>query len=191
MNHFSLRLPGAAALVLALGAAPAVFGESASERFASPSPILESLTTAGVRLGFGVTPLRPPLGPPVALPGAHGGESQLALRADSRGTAVSFDLELAWPGAARLGPLEPYLAVGPALLVVEPDWAGRFPGTPVLQLGARAGAGVTWRVGKRTTLFGTYGVTTTGPGALSAGGGNVGHPGIGGYDFTYGLRVLY
>ena len=116
-----------------------------------------------------------------------------ALDADSQGAAVSFDLKLAWPGAARIGPLEPYVALGPALFVIEPDYAGRLLGTrvdPALQLGAKVGAGVNWRVGKRVTLFGAYEVMTAGPGGLTSEGAKA-EAGFSGYDFTYGLRFLY
>jgi hypothetical protein len=207
MKHFTRRwLAGAVALLGALGTPPATFAGPASglnldlgpaATDASPNAILDHLTDAGspVRLGFGVTPLRSQLGPAAsALPGAHGSEDERPLDADSRGTAVSFDLRLAWPGAARVGPLEPYLALGPALFVIEPDYAGRLLGTrvdPTLQLGAKLGAGVNWRVGRRAMLFGAYELTTTGQGGLVPGGGKAAEPGLNGYDFTYGLRVLY
>jgi hypothetical protein len=202
------RLAGVTALVLALGAAPAVLAGSASE----PSPDLGSAATgstsrgaildhltdgwSAVRLGFGVTPLRTQFGPAVAaIPGAHGGEGDRPLDADSRGTAVSFDLKLGWPGAARMGPLEPYLVLGPALFVIEPDYAHRLLGTgvdPTLQLGAKAGAGVHWRLGKHATLFGAYEVTTTAQGGLASPGAKTPvDTGISGYDLTYGLRFLY
>ena len=115
--------------------------------------------------------------------------------ADSRGTAVSFDLELTWPGAAGTGQVEPYVALGPALFVIEPDYAGRLLGTrvdPALQLGAKASAGVKWRLGKRTTLFGAYEVTAAPQGGFTAPGGKTpADTGLTGHDFTYGLRFLY
>jgi hypothetical protein len=198
------RLGGVAALVVVLGAAPAAFAgpsewgpELDSATSSSQGAILDHLTDgwSAVRLGLGVTPLRSQFGPPAAaIPGAHGGESDRPLDADSRGTAVSFELKLGWPGAVRMSPLEPYLALGPALFVIEPDYAGRLLGTrvdPTLHLGAKVGAGVNWRLGKRATLFGAYVVMTTGPEGLAAGGVKAADHGISGYDFTYGLRFLY
>ena len=197
MKRSTVRCLGgwAAALVIALGAVPGTTAGTVSE----PSPqILEHLIDVGsaIRLGFGVSPLREPLGPAAAaMPGAQGGESLRRLDADARGTAVSFDLTLAWPGAARATHLEPYVALGPALFVIEPDYAGRLLGTridPVLHLGAKAGAGVNWRLGKKTTVFGAYEVTTTSQGGLAAPGAKAPvDTGISGYDFTYGLRFLY
>lgn len=198
------RLREAAALVAVLGLTAPAFGGQVIEPDPGPAAIgstrgaiLDHLTDPGspVHLGFGVTPLRSQLGPaPTAIPGALGGEGERALDADSQGTAVSFDLKLAWPGAARIGPLEPYVALGPALFVIEPDYAGRLLGTrvdPALQLGAKAGAGVNWRVGKRVTLFGAYEVMAAGPGGLASGGAKAPEAGFSGYDFTYGLRFLY
>ena len=187
---FAFRLAVLAALVLALGPGPGAAG-------AGPDPVggstaasvLEHLTDGGsaIRLGFGVAPLRGPLAPtPAPVPGVQEGETA---------TMVSFDLNLTWPGAGRSSVLEPYLVLGPALFVVEPDFAGRLLGTrvdPTLQLGARAGAGLNWRVGKRTTLFGGYEITTTTPGGFaSSGPKGPAESGISGYDFTYGLRFLY
>ena len=197
------RLGAVAALVVTLGAAPAALAGPASELSpdlgpvtagSPPATILDHLTDNGspVHLGLGVTPLRSQL--PATIPGALGGESERPLDAEARGAALSFDLKLAWPGAARVGPLEPYVTLGPALFVIEPDYAGRLLGTrvdPTLQLGARAGAGVSWRLGKRATLFGAYEVTTTGPGGLASRDTKPSDSGISGYDFTYGLRLLY
>jgi hypothetical protein len=197
------RLAGVAALAALLGSTPAVLAGPAIEPDlpqAAPGgthgAIVDQLTDAGspVRLGLGVTPLRSQLGPlPFAIPGALGGEGERALDTDSHGTAVSFDLTLAWPRSG-IGPLEPYVALGPALFVIEPDYAGRLLGTrvdPTLQLGAKAGAGVNWRVGKRVTLFGAYEVMSAAPGGLAPGGAKAPEAGFGGYDFTYGLRFLY
>lgn len=197
------RLGAVAALMVALGAAPAALAGPASElsadlgRIAAGSPpatILDHLTEEGspVRLGLGVTPLRWQL--PATIPGAVGGESERPLDAEARGTALSFDLTLAWPGTTKVGTLEPYVALGPALFVIEPDYAGRLLGTrvdPTLQLGAKAGAGVNWRLGKHATLFGAYEVTTAGPGGLTSRDTKASESGIRGYDFTYGLRFLY
>ena len=114
-------------------------------------PVVEHLTDLGgaLSLGFGVTPLRSDITSP--LPPPRGLELQ--------STALSFDLKLRWPGSDVLGSLEPYILVGPALFVVEPDYVSRLLGTrvdPTLRLGTRAGAGVNWHLGKDVTLFGAY-----------------------------------
>ncbi len=143
--------------------------------------------------GFGVSPLRPELPAPLAaIPGGQGGESGRPTDFDSRGTALSFDFTLRWPGAEAAVPLEPYLAVGPALFVVEPDYPGRLLGTHVdstFRLGAKAGAGLNWRLSKDVTLFGAYEVTTSGDASFGA--KPAGDSAVGGYDFTYGLRFRY
>jgi hypothetical protein len=182
-------LAALAAVVSLLGPVRGAGAAAVEPGGSSSAAVLERLTDVGsaIRLGFGVAPLRGPLAPaPAAVPGVQEGETA---------TVVSFDLNLTWPGAGRGGVLEPYLVLGPALFVVEPDFAGRLLGTrvdPTLSLGARAGAGLNWRVGKRTTLFGGYEITTTTPGGLASSGprGSAEH-GLSGYDFTYGLRFLY
>ena len=169
-----------AAPVRAVAASPEP--QSASSR----ATVLERLTdvSSAIHLGFGVAPLHGALAPaPAAVPGVQEGETS---------TVVSFDLNRTWPGS---GTLEPYLSMGPALFVVEPDFAGRMLGTradPTLQVGARAGAGVNWRVGKRVTLFGGYEFARTAPGGLTPlGTKGTAESGISSYDFTYGLRFLY
>jgi opacity protein-like surface antigen len=170
-------------VVLVLGVAPAAFAGAAGE--SSPE---------GVSFGLGVAPLRESLGV-ATVPGAVGGEGVRALEADPRGGVLSFDLKLAWPGVGSTSVVEPYLAVGPALIVVEPDYAGRLLGTRVdstLRLGARAGAGLNWRVGKNATLFGAYELTTAGQGGLTSPGGRApADTEASGYDLTYGLRFRY
>ena len=155
----------------ALAAQPA---ERVEERLTDLGPALS--------LGFGVTPLCPQLTPPVpAMP------ADLNLQT----TALSFDLRLKWPGSDVVKSLEPYLVVGPALFLVEPDYVSRLLGTrvdPTVRLGAKAGAGVNWRLGKDVTLFGAY-EATTGPGPL--GSRTPSDSAITGYDFTYGLRLRY
>jgi hypothetical protein len=170
-------------LGMVLGVAPATFAGAAGESSAE-----------GVSFGFGVSPLRDSLGL-ATVPGAVGGEGVRPLEADPRGGVLSFDLKLAWPGAVSTSVVEPYLAVGPALIVVEPDYAGRLLGTRVdssLRPGARAGGGVNFRLGKNTTLFGAYEVTTAGQGRLTSPGGKApADTEVSGYDLTYGLRFRY
>jgi opacity protein-like surface antigen len=151
--------------------------------------VLERLTDLGssIRLGFGVSPLHGLLAPtPTGLAG---------VQEEETGTVVSFGLSLALPGATRTSAVVPYVTLGPALFVVEPDSAGRLLGTRVdstVQLGARAGAGINWRVTPRATIFGGYELTTTAPGSLTSPGTKIpGDSGVNGHDFTGGLRLIY
>ena len=152
---------------------------------APPSePVLGHLTDLGgaLSLGFGVTPLRPQLTPPRPAP------SDLTLM---ESTALSFDLKLKWPGSDVTSSLQPYLMLGPALLVVEPDYLSRMLGTrvnPDLRLGAHAGAGVDWHLRKDLTLFGAWETTSE---AASPKSRTPGDAGVSGFDFTYGLRLRY
>ena len=137
----------------------------------------------GFSLGFDVAPLRPQLGPP---PTMAPRDFELL---DS--TALSFDLKLKWPGSDTTRALEPYLSLGPALFVLEPDYVSRMLGTrvdPDFRLGAKAGAGLNWHLGKDVTLFGAYEATrgSSVPGSRTpVDSGPVGH------DFTYGIRLRY
>ena len=166
----------AAAMLLALAPTAALA--------APPStPVLEHLTDLGgaISLGFGVAPLRSELTPPVPTP------AELNLQS----SALSFDLKLRWPGSDALKSLEPYLVLGPALFVVEPDYVSRMLGTrvdPTLRLGTKAGAGVNWHLGKDVTLFGAYESTS---GGATPFGKTSGDAAITGYDFTYGIRLRY
>jgi hypothetical protein len=146
--------------------------------------VLEPLMDIGraLSLGFGVTPLRPQLTPPVPAPPRD---------LDLQSTALSLDLKLRWPGSDLLKSFEPYLVVGPALFVVEPDYLSRLLGTrvdPSVRLGAKAGAGVNWHLGRDLTLFGAYEATTDNP---SLSGRGPADAGVSGHDFTYGLRLRF
>lgn len=136
----------------------------------------------GLSLGFGVTPLKPEITPPRPAP------ADLELL---QSTALSFDLKLKWPGSDVTKSFQPYVVMGPALFVVEPDYLSRLLGTrvdPDLRLGARAGAGLDWHLGKDVTLFGAWETTSeaTRPKTRTPG-----ETGVGGFDFTYGLRLRY
>jgi hypothetical protein len=179
------------ALALSLAtAAPAMAGDE------PPEPAAGSQTDTGspFSVGFGVSPLRAQLPAPLAaVPGGLGSESGRPADFDSSGTALSFDFRLRWPGAETF-PLEPYLTLGPALFVIEPDYPGRMLGTrvdPAYRLGARAGAGLNWRIAKDVTLFGAYEMTTASDSALPGLGAKPAADAVGGYDFTYGLRFRY
>jgi len=196
-------LGAAVLLAITLGAGSRSFAWSPAEADlevatpSGPATVLERLNdvSSAIRLGLDVTPLRPQLTPPIGALGVLGGEGIRPFDHEARGTALSFDLTLAWPGAAKTGPFEPYVAVGPALFVVEPDYTGRLLGTrvdPTLRLGAKAGAGVNWRLGRHTTLFGAYEVMTIPQGGSASPGAKApADNGVSGYDFTYGLRLIY
>jgi hypothetical protein len=192
MKQSAARSLGGLAVLLLLAIAPAL-------TIAGPAnePSFEHLTDAGpLSLGFGVAPLRPTLTTPSALgPGGQPAEGARATDLDAQATALSFELRLRWPGLDATSPLEPFMAVGPALFVVEPDYAARVLGTridPSLRLGARAGAGLNWRLGKATTLFGAYEVTAASEsGRAPLGARSASDPALHGFDFTYGLRFRY
>ena len=104
---------------------------------------------------------------------------------------MSFDLKLRWPTADL--PIEPYLVLGPALFVEQPqDLSGlsAVPGDPTFRLGAKAGAGFNWRLNRDATLFGSYDVTTTTDGVASRG-ARAPADGTPGYDLLYGVRFRY
>jgi hypothetical protein len=159
--------------------------------FAGPDsePFLERLLDTRA-FSFGVSePSFWDLGAPANL-----GERERTLNADPRGKAISFDLKLKWPGAETM-PVEPYLTVGPALIVSEPDSFSALAGTrvdPAPRLGAKVGGGLNWRLGKDTTLFGAYGFTTDSPnGLLTDGPRTRGDAGNTGFDLMYGIRFRY
>jgi hypothetical protein len=121
-------------------------------------------------LGFGVSPLRwdliAPL-PGMAAPAAA--ENRVLADPDPLGRAVSVDFKLKWP-SAEFG-LEPYLVLGPALLVeqrYDPSDLMGPPTDPTFRLGAKAGAGFNWRLSRGATLFGSYDVTTSGTDTFSS-----------------------
>ena len=158
----------------------------------APGPAVELGSMLSV--GFGVSPIRVQL--PV-LPVGVSGEGRDAghpTALEAEGKALSFDVRLRWPGVDGAGPLEPYLSFGPALFLVEPDYAGLLLGTrtdPSVRVGAKAGAGLTWRLGRDVTLFGADELTTAAAGGLSSGTRAGADPSTGGYDFTYGIRFRF
>jgi hypothetical protein len=170
--------------------APGLAGEMSTE-----APATQPDAASAFTVGFGVSPLRAQLPAPLAaVPGGQAGDSGRPVDFDSNGTALSFDFKLRWPGGEAL-PLEPYMTLGPALFVVEPDYASRLLGTrvdPTFRLGAKAGAGLNWRLTRDLTLFGAYEVTTPADSALPSFGARSGaDSAVGGHDFTYGLRLRY
>ena len=160
-------------------------------------PALDRLADGlpGISFGLGVSPLRSQfgLGAPQAATGVQGGEPAELL--DPEGKALSFDLKLGWPGTDKLSLLQPYVKLGPALFIVEPDYVSRFVGArpdPVYRLGAKAGAGVNLHLGKNAELFSAYEITSPSLTAVPPLGAKTpAETGISSYDFTYGLRLRY
>jgi hypothetical protein len=187
------RFAGVLALLVAVVAMPVT-------TLAGPGsePFLERLLDTGASafsLGVSEPSFRWDLGSVApSNPGAQASERARPLDAEARGKAISFDLKLKWPGAETT-PMEPYLAVGPALLLSEPDSIAALTGTrldPTVRLGAKVGAGLNWRLGKDTTLFGAYEFTTASPnGRFTVGPKAAGDAGSTGYDLTYGVRFRY
>lgn len=191
MNRRGRRWLGIVALAVALGGAPA-----AALAGASGDSLLELASGRGPSLGFGfgLSSLHwDPIAPPA--PGARAAESTPLLDPEPRSQGVSLDIKLRWPGTEAPSLLEPYLVFGPALFVERPSDAmglAGLPGDPVLRLGAKAGAGFNWRLGKDTTLFGSYDITTTDVGGLmSPGARTPATSGVDGYDVLYGVRFRY
>jgi hypothetical protein len=175
-----------ASVTLVLTSSVIALGGAAAEPAPGPAVDLGSVLS----VGFGVSPLGVQL---PALPvGVGGAEGPTAL--DAEGKALSFDVRLRWPGADGAGPLEPYLSFGPALFLVEPDYAGLLLGTrtdPSVRVGAKAGAGLNWRLGRDVTLFGAYDFTTSADGGSSSRVRAGSDPSASGYDFTYGIRFRF
>lgn len=145
-------------------------------------------------LGFGVSPLRweliAPL-PGIAAPTAA--ESRPLAEQEPFGRAVSVDFKLKWP-SAEFG-LEPYVVLGPALLVEQrydaSDLMG-IPADPTFRLGAKAGAGFNWQLSRSATLFGSYDLTTTGADAFSSSRTKAPTTGVPTeHELLYGVRFRY
>lgn len=192
MNQRVLRWLGILAVTVVAA------GPVKAETGASSDNLLELAAKGGasVAFGFGVSPIHLDVIPlPEAVPGSFAGESRVPMPVDRepRGRAVSFDIKLKWPTADL--PIEPYLVLGPALVVDQLQELSSpigIPADPVFRVGAKAGAGFNWRLSKDATLFGSYDVTTTtadrfgypGPKAPAAGTST-------GYDLLYGVRFRY
>jgi hypothetical protein len=191
MNQRFLRWVGVMAVTVAVVAAPV--GTQAGP---SSDNLLELAAKDGPSVGFGlgVSPLHWELiALPEAIPGSTATESRMLRDREARGKAVSFDITLKWP-TDKL-PIEPYVFIGPALLVDQPHELSNptaVPADSVFRLGAKAGAGFTWRLSKEATLFGSYDVTTSTADALTSAGAKA--PGTSaptGYDLLYGVRFRY
>jgi hypothetical protein len=144
-------------------------------------------------LGFGVSPLRWDVVAPPVIAGSTPAEGRILEDRERHDRAVSLDFKLTWPGAQL--PIEPYVVLGPALLVGPPhdtfDLVGA-PADPTFRLGAKAGAGFNWRLTKDATLFGSYDATTTGVDALSPPRTKASATGVPTeYELLYGVRFRY
>jgi hypothetical protein len=191
MSRRCRRWLGLVTLTIAMAAAP-----TATLAGATSDALLDLAADRGPSLGLavGVSPLHWALiAPPLSVSGARAAESVLPAELEPGGRAVSLDIKLRWPGAEATTPLEPYVVLGPALLIDRPHEGPSLTGIqgdPVLRLGVKAGAGFNWRLGKDTTLFGAYDITTTSvgdvPGAKAPAAG-----GMSGYDILYGVRLRY
>jgi len=188
MKRHHVRWLAIAALTLATGAAPVTTqAGSASDNLLG----LASPSNSSVGFGLGVSPLHWDLLPPAdTIPSS--GENRI-LSDSPHGKAVSFDMKLRWPTGDT--PFEPYVVLGPALFVAQPQEFNTILGTqidPTYRLGARAGAGFNWRLGKDATLFGSYdmtratGDTFTAPGTKASTNGSAT-----GYDVLGGVRFRY
>jgi hypothetical protein len=187
MNQRVLHWLAAVVAGVALGVAPATV-----EAGSSSDNLLELAGKGGpsVGFGFGVSPIHWELIAPLeTTPGPAATESRMFYDREPRGSAMSFDLKLKWPTAEQL---EPYVFVGPALLVDQPKDLLGIASDPTLHLGAKAGAGFNWRLTKDATLFGSYDVTTTTvDGLTSLSGKTPAASPATGYDLMYGVRFRY
>jgi len=170
-----------------------------------PSPAFATSVSLGRWLeadssvGFDVTRFRPDLGLSRLAAGIEPNAATAYRFIDSnlQQTAVSLDLKLVWPSArdADTGPLQPYLAFGPAIFVSERNAFANPLGTladVAVWVGVKAGAGISWQIDAAAALFGEYRITRGTDSPLLSSGGRLG-PGSGasGYDLLYGLRLRF
>jgi len=187
MKRHHVRWLAIAALIVGIGLTPITTqaGSSSSDNLLD----LASPSNSTVGFGFGVSPLRWEALPPTETPAS--GESRI-LGDLPRGKAVSFDMKLRWPTGDT--PFEPYVVLGPALFVTQPTEFSTLLGSqidPTYRLGARAGAGFNWRLGKDATLFGSYDMSrATGEGVVAPG-TKAPASGATGYDVLGGVRFRY
>lgn len=152
----------------------------------------------GLGLGVGVQPLHGDRGSTsAALPGAAQALLGPYRLLDDRGTAISFDLRLRWPSPVDLagaGALQPYVAVGPALFLAEPDVSSQILNSradTALSLGVRAGAGVTWSFDRTGSFFSEYRFIRGARESNVLGGRNGASEDPGGFDLLYGVRFRF
>jgi hypothetical protein len=188
-QRVSLWLGMLTVIVLAAAPGTALAGDSSDN-------LLDLAAKGGpsASLGFGVSPLHWELIAPLpGIPTSTAAESRKLADLEPLGRGVSFDFRLKWPGA-EFG-LEPYVVLGPALLVEQrydtSDLLGP-PADPAFRLGAKAGAGFNWQLSRGATLFGSYDVTTTGVDAFTS--SRMKAPATGvptEHELLYGVRFRY
>ena len=152
----------------------------------------------GLGLGVGVQPLRRDRGP-MSASLADAAQALLGpyRPLGDRGTAISFDLRLRWPSPLDLpgaGALQPYVAVGPALFVAEPDVPSQILNSradTALSLGVRAGAGVTLDFDRNASFFSEYRFTRGARDSNVLGGRGSGGEDPVGFDLLYGVRFRF
>ena len=176
--------------IVLLAAHAAHAGPSSSDNLLE----LAGKSGASASLGFGVSPLRWELVAP--LPGivaSTAAEGRPLAEQEPLGRAVSVDFKLKWP-AAEFG-LEPYVVLGPALLVEQrynPSDLMGAPSDPSFRLGAKAGAGFNWHLSGGATLFGSYDITTAGADAFTSSRTRAPAAGIPTeHELLYGVRFRY
>ena len=186
-------------VALWIGMAAVIILVAAPATHAGPSSTDNLLELAGkggpsASLGFGVSPLRWELVAP--LPGiaaSAAAEPRTLADPEPAGRAVSVDFKLKWP-AAEFG-LEPYVVLGPALLVeqrYDPSDLMRPPTDPTFRLGAKAGAGFNWHLSGAATLFGSYDITTAGADTFSSSRTRTPATGVPTeHELLYGVRFRY
>ena len=191
MKRHHVRWLAIAALTVTTGAVPVK-----TEAGASSDNLLDlaSQGNSAIGFGFGVSPLHwEVLAPPETVSAASASENRILGDPQPRGRAVSFDIKLRWPTGDL--PIQPYLSLGPALLVEQPQELSTLIGSqadPVYRVGARAGAGFNWRLSKDATVFGSYDMTrATGESFTAPGVKAPANGATSGYDVLYGVRFRY
>lgn len=195
-----MRRPLVVGFALLALAGPALAWSPPAQSRSDPSQLdavldaIGDMKLGGGTVGFGidVSPLRP--WSSVRLAPADSGVVDQRYQLVDPGTAVSFDLKLSWPSndhPTLRTPLQPYVMLGPALLMPEPNLrlVGPPPDRPIT-LGVRAGAGVNWPVDQNATLFGEYRYTHGASDTLLHFGGKSASE-VGGFDLLYGVRFRF
>jgi len=177
--------------LLVFAASPRTGGAEEVERWLDPSqPFSLGVDTTRFRVStFGARPAIATEDPALTSGPYH------LIDSDLLGTAVSFDLKLRWPtsSSSTLGPVAPYLSVGPTLLVPGAEGVSR-PGQPgrsegPLAVGLSWGAGLSWKLSPSTELYGGYRFLQFGrDGSLSH---ERPETELTGHDVLYGISVRF
>ena len=130
----------------------------------------QKLERSPVGVGLNVAPLRQKIADDPTMDRTVATSLYRLIDTDIRTTAIGLDLKLRWPsfGAreSASSPLQPYVSVGPALLVSRGDEAGwlntgllnRQPlhSDVGMSVGMKSALGLTWQLTKDASLFGEY-----------------------------------